>query len=133
MMADERILTETRPTIYVASKTRHAPMWRKLRSEGGYNIISTWIYEAGVGETSDWVDLWSRCIAEASSADFLIVYSEPGDILKGAWVEVGAALSNGKPVFGIGCEHFSVRNHPLFECISLPDALTRLRAAREKP
>lgn len=34
--------------IYVASKTRHAAKWKALINKG-YNIISTWIDEAGPG------------------------------------------------------------------------------------
>lgn len=122
-----------RARIYVASKTRHAPMWQRMRDLCGYRIISTWIDEAGVGDTQDWPDLWVRCIREASQADILMVYAETGDILKGAWVEVGAALASGKPVIGVGCDGYSIRHHPLFHSMTLSDALTRLRAAREKP
>lgn len=87
--------------IYVASKTKHAPMWKQLRDEG-FPIVSSWIDEAGLEETLDWNDLWSRCINEASTATTLIVYVLPGEILKGALVEVGAALSHNVPIIIIG-------------------------------
>lgn len=109
--------------IYIASKTTHGPRWRELRSAGA-PFNSTWIDEAEAGATSDWQDLWMRCISEASAADVLIVYREPGETLKGAWVEVGAALASDKLVFAVGCEDFSIRHHPYFvECPTLEDAL----------
>jgi hypothetical protein len=97
--------------IYIASKTKHAERWRAMRS-AGVPIISTWIDEAGVGETDDFADLWSRCVAEASSCSALIVYREDGEDLKGGWVEVGVALASGVPVFGVGIDSFSVQHHP---------------------
>ena len=93
--------------IYIASKaTAHAPKWISLRND--LPIISTWIDEAAPGMTLDWPDLWGRCLAEAASAEVLIVYMEPGEVLKGAWVEVGAALQAGVPVIGVGVGDFSI-------------------------
>lgn len=99
--------------IYIASKTRHAHRWRLLRNKIGYPICSTWIDEAEPGQSDDLSDLWLRCIHEASSADLLIICREPDDApLKGAWIELGAALSNGVPVFAVGLEEFTVAHHP---------------------
>jgi len=97
--------------IYIASKVAHAVKWRDLRDVEGEPIISTWIDEAGVGESASLKDLWHRCVHEASNAAALIIYREPGEILKGAWVELGAALANGVPVFAVGIEEFTVANH----------------------
>ncbi|WP_201829673.1 hypothetical protein [Microvirga zambiensis] len=96
--------------IYTASKTSHADKWKALRADG-WNVISTWIDEAGIGETECFTDLWHRCISEAAEADYLIVYREPGEVLKGAFVEVGAALASGRPVLAIGCDEFSFTKH----------------------
>jgi hypothetical protein len=101
-----------RPTIYTASKTQHAEKWKALRASG-VNVISTWIDEAGPGESSCMIDLWKRCVTEASGADALIVYAEQGDILKGGYVEVGCALANGVPVFVVGPVQGSWVNHPM--------------------
>lgn len=100
--------------IYIASKTKHADKWKNLRS-CGFPIVSTWIDEAGLGETKSFQNLWLRCINEASTADVLIVYQENcAEVLKGAFIEVGAALASGKPVFAVGLpETLSVINHPL--------------------
>ncbi|HEX2554191.1 MAG TPA: hypothetical protein VHL98_10845 [Microvirga sp.] len=125
---------DVRPTIYIASKTTHAARWRDLRS-AGLPIISTWIDEAGKGETACFADLWRRCVSEAASADALIVYREPGEVLKGAFVEVGAALASGKPVYAVGCDEFSFVNHRLVRSAPTLDAaisaLDQSRAASE--
>lgn len=109
--------------IYIASKTTHGARWRDLRASG-VPIISTWIDEAEAGATSNWPDLWHRCVREASRAAATIVYREPGEVLKGAFVEMGAALSSGRTVFAVGCEEFSVRHHMrVVPCSSLEEAL----------
>lgn len=96
--------------IYIASKTVHAPRWRKLRA-AGLPITSTWIDEAGAGESKDLFDLWRRCIGESGSCDLLILYREPEEVLKGAWIELGSALAKNKPVFAMGIEDFTIANH----------------------
>ena len=109
--------------IYIASKTIHAPKWRALRDEG-HPIISTWIDEAGIGETKSFPQLWMRCIGEASLCSALIVYREPDEVLKGGFIEVGAALGNDKHVYAIGCEAYSFVNHPnVYRCRSMESAL----------
>ena len=118
---------ESRSAVYLASKTSHAPKWRMLRA-AGLRVVSTWIDEAGVGETDDFSDLWSRCVAEAASADVLICYREPDEVLKGAFVEVGAAIATGTPVLAVGCDEFSFVNHPLVTCYAtIEDALATLQ------
>jgi hypothetical protein len=87
-----------REGLYIASKTRHAARWRALRASG-VPVVSTWIDEAGEGETVDWAALWDRCIAEARSAKALVLYAEDGEALRGAYVEMGAALGAGVPVY----------------------------------
>ena len=112
--------------IYIASKTKHAAKWKELRAKG-YDVIATWIDEAGEGETKDFADLANRCISEASSANRLILYYESGEYLKGAFIEIGAALANRVPIFVIG-EPLPItstfRNHPLWhQCETLEQAL----------
>lgn len=105
----ERVMAEKRSGIYVASKVRHAPTWKTIRASG-LPIISTWIDEAGQGESGDLTDLWRRCIMEASTAEVLIVYRLPDEALKGAWAEVGAALACGVPVYAVGISEFTIAN-----------------------
>ncbi|ORE90962.1 hypothetical protein [Aurantimonas sp. 22II-16-19i] len=98
--------------IYVASKTRHAAIWRLYRDRDDWPINATWIDEAGEGESGDLADLWRRCIHEASTADALVCYREDEDVLKGAWVEVGAALASGVPVYAVGLSGFTIAADP---------------------
>lgn len=105
----ERLMAKERYGIYVASKIRHAVTWKMLRS-AGLPIISTWIDEAGQGGSDDMTDLWRRCISEASTAEALIVYRLPDEVLKGAWAEVGAALACGVPVHAVGIREFTIAN-----------------------
>lgn len=117
-------------TIYMASKTAHAPLWRRLRADG-FPIISTWIDEAGKGETACFTDLWRRCVDEAAAADAVIVYRQPDEVLKGAFVEVGAALAVGTPVYAIGCDEFSFVHHAgVTRCRSLAEALVDITGRR---
>lgn len=99
--------------IYIASKTIHAERWRNYRRDC-IPIISTWIDEAGVGESADLSDLWCRCIAEAMEADILVAYQAPGEVWKGAFIEIGAALAAQKPVLVVGPNaELSFAKHPL--------------------
>lgn len=112
--------------IYVASKCKHAKMWKELRSRP-LPITSTWIDEAGAGETVDTKELWVRVIREASTATALLFYSEDGEIQKGGLVEVGAALSHGVPVYAVGPIPGTWHNHPLVQkCFNVDEALSRI-------
>ena len=94
-----------KPVIYAASKTVHAPMWRALRGRGA-NIISTWIDEAGPGETDDFGELWNRIELEIRQCERLVLFVDANDFqpnpLKGALIEVGMALTRNKPVWILG-------------------------------
>lgn len=112
--------------IYIASKTRLAPRWRALRDERGLPIVSSWIDEAGAGETKSHSEFWQRVVREVGQASALVIYREPGEVLVGAFVEMGVALATGVPVFVAGEVDSSVTHHPLVvECPSFDDALAR--------
>lgn len=126
-----------RSGIYIASKARHGETWRALRSEG-VPIVSTWIDESGPAEMADFGARWVRSIAEASSAAALVVYNEPGEEMKRALSEVGAALACGVPVFWVGetadpegAEYSVVRHPGVTRCASVADAIET--AGRAKP
>lgn len=86
--------------IYIASKTKYAPTWRRWRDTLGHPICSTWIDEAGVGETSDFKDLWDRIEQEVTHAQALMLYYDPTDSpLKGAFIELGIARANKVPMY----------------------------------
>ena len=115
--------------VYIASKTKHGPRWRDMRAAGA-PIVSTWIDEAEAGATSDWPDLWRRCVSEASAAATTIVYAEAGEILKGGWIEVGAALAHGRRVIAVVADNFSVFHHPDIERVATVDEAFKLAASR---
>ncbi len=120
--------------IYIASKVRHAAKWRDLRSRG-VPVISTWIDEAGEGETGDWPDLWSRCVSEAKNARWLIVYREGDEVLKGALVEVGAALALGVPVIAVGDFDSMtwLKHHLVTSVLSMHQALAHIESHKVTP
>lgn len=98
-------------TAYVASKSKHAPRWRAMRTAGA-PIVSTWIDEDGPGR-SHMPSLWERAFSECSSAYGGIVYVEPGEVQKGALVEMGALLAHGAPVVWVGPrDYLSGLRHP---------------------
>lgn len=121
------------PCLYFASKVKHAERWRELRASGT-PINSTWIDEAGQGQTGSHSDLARRCVDEAVAATAVVLYCEPGELLKGALVEVGAALGKGVPVYCVGtCESLgkTFPRHPLWRaCDSIEAAI---RAATKEP
>lgn len=129
--------------IYVASRVHHAPMWRDLRQS--WPINSTWIDEAGEGETADLGELWARIEAEICQADAVVMYVCQKDFpLKGALIEAGMALAIGKPVIvvadGVELEPRSMRplgswvHHPLVRLVMDGSLETVLHdAANAKP
>ena len=109
----------TKKGIYIASRAsiaKHPENWRKLRDVDRFNIVCSWINEAGAGETDDFSELWSRIESEIKSCERLILYVEPDDFpLKGALIEVGMALSLGIQVFVVA--HDVVIEKPNFRPI----------------
>lgn len=87
---------------YIASRAsvpERAQAWRRLRDVDGWKITSTWIDEAGAGETPDLGVLWERIESEVARSERLVLYVEPEDFpLKGALVEVGMALAHKIPI-----------------------------------
>ncbi len=111
---------------YIASRVslpERSAEWRRLRDDG-WKITSSWIDEAGAGETADLGSLWTRIEAEIARSERLILYVEPGDFpLKGALIEVGMAIAHRIPIRvvapGVVIEPVSMRplgswvRHPL--------------------
>lgn len=110
--------------IYVASKVHHVKKWLSYR-DAGYPINSTWLDEAGPGQTTDFSDLWIRCCMEAKAAGVLVAYRERDEILKGAMIEIGVALSFPKPVILAGdWEKMTFLHHPTVKHVpSLNEAM----------
>lgn len=129
--------TIPRSGFYVASRAsvpERSAMWRELRDRG-VKINSTWIDEAGEGETQDFAELWTRIDLEINRSKALVLYAETDDFpLKGALIEVGIAIGLGIPVRvvipGVRLEKRSMRPvgswllHPLVSvCRSVEEAL----------
>lgn len=73
-------------------------MWLELRA-GGVPIVSSWIDEAGPGETENMSELWTRIHAEIDVSAAVVLYAEAGDFpLKGALIEAGIAIGLQKRV-----------------------------------
>lgn len=109
--------------VYIASKVIHADRWRTVAA--AHPISSSWIYEAGQGETTDFDDLWRRCMTEAANSKALVIYREPGEVMKGAWAELGVALSHGVPVHAVGIEEFTIAKFKgITHHASMKDAMT---------
>ena len=101
--------------IYTASKTTHADKWRALRRE--HDVTASWIDAATEGQSADCSELAAQCITDIECADFLLLYCEPGELLKGALIEAGIALAFGKEVRCVGkCASLSrvFNQHPLW-------------------
>lgn len=130
--------------IYVSSRTLpvRVQMWLDLRARyTHWKFVSTWIDEAAPGATSDWPATWMRYIEEIRSADVLLLHAEAEDFpLKGALVEVGAALALGKSVLAVlpqGYDETTYRpvgswvRHPAVRVLDTMSAALRLiRAAK---
>lgn len=125
--------------VYVASRAslpERPAMWRGLRA-AGWDITSSWIDEAGEGQTACFTGLWKRIEEEIRRSRGLILYAEEQDMpLKGALIECGIALGMGKPVAvvlpGVRLEPRSMRPvgswlaHPL---VSIHETLEAAHAA----
>lgn len=102
--------------IYVASRASYPElpaMWRALRDQG-WPINSSWIDEAGEGETACMTELWQRIEHEIQNSVGVLLYVRPEDFpLKGALIECGMALGLQKPVAlvlpGVALDHPSRR------------------------
>lgn len=131
-----------KPTIYTASKIWHAEKWQALRDKFGFRVIATWIdVPCGTPEDptgakllsdSEKSKLWVACSHETATAEMTVVYAEEGDEMRGALVELGAALACNHPVYLIGdCASFRVAGHsdvaftkhPLFHRVPVSDWL----------
>ena len=70
---------------------------------------------------------------EAAQAAALVAYHRPGDIFKGSWCEVGAALARDVPVFAVGIEDYTIAAHPgVMLCPNIDTAMALAMRAHEK-
>ncbi len=108
--------------IYVASKSKHAPVWNQWKSAGA-KITSSWLEKFDQGRLPDQTTHWNQILSDIQGSDALLFYSEPGETQKGAIAEFGIALALGKKLFYVGpiedsltaVEHESVKHYKSLE------------------
>lgn len=90
---------------YVASKSKHGPMWQDYRARG-VPIVARWIdvWDGGTFTDADGAEHWRKIREDIAACDVLVVYSEPGEIQKGALVEMGIAMGKDKKVIAVSEE-----------------------------
>lgn len=113
------------PRVYVASKMQHAPMWRELYRSPRIHLVSRWPFlEPFIEPDPEHAKFfWQDDLADVRSCHACIVYAEPGEHLRGALVEAGAALALNKLVVVVG-EHpdFGTwQYHPLVGAVDTID------------
>lgn len=87
--------------VYVASKAKHASLWRRWRptlAAAGIQIAASWIDHVGEADTA----LWVTSVREAQQADALVAWLDPDELHKGDLVEIGAQLAAGGTVYLLG-------------------------------
>lgn len=127
--------------VYFASKTSHAQKWRDYDLNSKVlKVTSRWIKQvildgecviANPKVKGELRDFASRCWIEdqqdIQGADYLVLYAEEGEHLRGGLVEAGIAIEYGIPVICIGShpDYGSWQWHPM--CMRL-DSLEHLEA-----
>jgi hypothetical protein len=119
--------------IYTASKLAKAQMWEELGKADHIFLSSRWLKHVKVG-TPDSPDnayyFWQENIDDVKECDRLVVYGTEDEHLRGALVEVGAALAFDKFVDVIGehPDYGTWQFHPnIFHHKTIEDWLEHLR------
>ncbi len=91
---------------YVASKSKHGKIWISWRDKG-INIVSRWIdkYDQGRFPSEYQTEHWDNILEDIKSSDVLILYSEAGEIQKGALAELGMAMALNKKIYYVGSKN----------------------------
>lgn len=118
------------PRIYMASKMQHAETWRKLYNDPTIHICSRWPFlEPFIDPTpANSRRFWQDDMADILACDALLVYALPGEHLRGALVEAGAAIALGKLVLTVGdhVDYGTWAHHP---CVLTASTLSNAIAA----
>jgi hypothetical protein len=94
--------------LYIASHTRHAKRWIKLRPQlyPKITVVSSWIDVLKDGEPNFTPEMvkksWDNNIRDIILCDILMLYSEAGEPPRGAAFEAGIAFAMGKPILHVG-------------------------------
>lgn len=122
------------PRIYIAGKIHNTPAIIQLYKQNPHVYFSaTWPFLIGtIPETSEHArNFWRRDLEEVMSSTHLIVL--PDESLRGALVEVGAALAWGRSVHLVGdCSAYGTwQYHP--KVLKFPTVLEALQACFDLP
>lgn len=94
-------------------------MWQRLRADNPHiEFTSRWIDmvdQEADAKQKDFMRFWLGDHEDVKRSDFVAVYAEPGDRLRGALVEAGIGLALGKTVIVIGAheDYGTWQHHPL--------------------
>lgn len=119
--------------VYTASKLNHAGRWLKLVDEWvEIDFVARWPSLVGTipDEPHFAKVFWQQDIEDVMASDIVLVYGEPGDVLRGALVEAGVALGAGKSVIVVGDNPFygTWQHHPnVYRVPDLEHARTLLK------
>jgi len=107
--------------VYIASKLVYAPQfkgYRKAWPAEGIEICSRWIDKVDLERTatpSIYRMMWLINEEDVRACDALILFGDFRDKLRGALIEAGMAIAQGKLVFTVGehPDYGSWQHHPL--------------------
>lgn len=121
----------TKLKIYGASMTQHRGVWTQLARTpqwDGFEFVSRWPIDFGTKRLDSNPDHarqgWIENFEDLVQCDVVLVYFYPGDVLRGALVELGAGIALGKQVILIGNPGGTWMHHPaVTQVTSLDQAL----------
>ena len=87
--------------VYCASKSKYAPVWNEWK-QAGAQVTSSWLEKFDQGRLPNQTEHWDQILVDIEGSDALLMYSEPGDVQKGALTEFGIAFALGKKLFYVG-------------------------------
>ena len=91
--------------VYPASRFFRAPMWIECGQKYRIFMCARWLkgWQKDIPETSfNSRKFWMDNLEDIATCDYLVAYAEKDDVLGGALIEIGAALSMNKPVYLVG-------------------------------
>lgn len=126
------------PRVYVASKITYATMFKEVQKNHlDIHFTMRWHFYAGqMADSPEYArHFWQHDIADILRSDFLVLYGEPEDRLRGALVEAGVALASGIPVIVVGehTDYGTWQYHPaVVRVINLNQALSYIKGESYK-
>lgn len=102
-------------TVYPASKSKHAFIWKALRG-AGVPLAGSWIdwirnHDGLEPSPSEWARHWQRCLDESSAASIVLFLALEDERQCGALIEIGAALASGRQVYLVSPYPWSIQHH----------------------